>query len=398
MRIKLYRGIIAAIAMMTILAFIGWERESGSNLPGTSHHIIRLKGDHYQIGYQHGSLLQKEISISLEKWRSLIEQRWNLDPDEATDQFLNTSGYYSYIVSEAPEILEEVRGIADGSGYPFNIILAFQMSEEFELFGDDLFDNKCTTIAKSANCNQATIIAQNMDPPQFLHGYPLILHIDNSISGIKSFVFTCPGLIGLNGMNSQGVAIACNGISMLNSDNEGLPVAFIVRKVLQMSSLDEIDAFINKAIHASPQCYTIGDRRNAVCYECSANKCSVYETFKEEEIILHTNFSIMNRDFNQGFIDLLAQYGKTPEDPYYCPRFFLLYDLIADNRFIVDVDFLKTTLRLKVPEEHPVYNEFTYGTSIMILSENPVMYFLPGQDTDESFVKLSFNDINYERP
>jgi hypothetical protein len=263
------------------------------------------------------------------------------------------------------------------------------MGEELEVQGKHLFGPKCTAIAAPAGEGYPAVVSQNMDPPEFLHGFPTLLRIHYEGTPDAVMVYTVPGLIGLNGMNNQGLGVACNSISMLNSSGTGMPVAFVLRKLLEFQNLEEAGRFLMGVKHATPQAYTIGDKDSVICYECSANACKPYLTFEESGVVLHTNFSILNRDFNDTFIELLAEYGKTTDDPYFCPRFFLTYDIVNEHIGNVDHAFLEGVLRMKEPEISPVLNKYTYGTTIMVLDENPEMYICPG-NTHNRFDRVTF--------
>ncbi len=356
---------------------------------GNPLRVLQLEGSSYEIGYRHGQELKEEIAVITGRWKALLEEQWQMSHEAAIEQFLSTTKHVEAIEESCPELLLEVKGIADGSGLPYKTILAFQMSEEMDIYAQRPPRERCTAIATSGNGQHPAIVSQNMDPPLFLHGYPTILHMKRA-NGKEAFILTVPGLIGINGMARQGVAVACNSISMLNSSDDGLPVAFILRTILEQNNMNEIDAFLRGIAHATPQTYTVGDRKEARCYECSKGGCSTYVTFPEQQVILHTNFAIANRDFNENFITLLSAYGKTTDDPYFCPRFYLLYDLIAANDTSVSVPFIQQLLRLREPPEHPVLNGETYGTSIMLLDEKPMMYFQTGFGKD-GYIELDFN-------
>ena len=351
--------------------------------------VIDLEGDAYEIGYRHGSMLKDEINEVIIRWKDLLEEEYGISPDVAIGKFFAETSYIHYVNKYARELVMEIHGIADGSGIPFQTMLAFQMSEEFEVQGKRLFSSKCTAVAIPAKDGNAPIVAQNMDPPPFLQGFPTLLKIHNYDDDSEIMVFTVPGLIGLNGMSRHGFAVACNGISMLNSATDGMPVAFVMRKLLTMESLMEAEVYLKQIKHATPQAYTVGDRKSVICYECSANECKPYITFKKVGIVLHTNFSIANRDFNEYYIKLLSEYGKTVEDPYFCPRFYLLYDIILEQIDDIDQNFLKSVLRLDKPEISPILNENTYGSSIMILGERPDLHICTGKTYDD-FTHIAF--------
>lgn len=168
-------------------------------------------------------------------------------------------------------------------------------------------------------------------------------------------------------------------MSMLNSQQGGIPVAFVVRSVLQCENEEEAFLKIQTMNHATPQCYTIGGRKEAKCFECSANSVVEFYPYENRDVTLHTNFAAVNKDFNANYINLLSKYGKTTNDPYFCPRYFLLYDKIKDFGFDLNVENIKTLLSLTEPAAHPVSNQWTYGSLIMEMGEIPTLHLAPGK-------------------
>ncbi|MEE4178776.1 MAG: C45 family peptidase [Bacteroides sp.] len=353
--------------------------------------ILHLTGSSYEQGLAHGKFLKVQIEETIIKWKNEVEETYQTDFHAVISDFFDKTGFVKEIEMICPDILEEVKGISDGCEIDFETMLAFQLSEEIDALSVDFQGNHCTTISINKSGDQPTILAQNMDPPKFLHGYPTLLHITDKDTRIESYILTFPGFIGLDGMNSHGVGIACNGISMLNHSDRGLPVSFIVRKILQMPGETEAFEFIEKVPIGIPQSFTMGGIREARCYECSANQKKRFYPFDNKNITLHTNFSGSNRDFSQQFIDLLKTYGKTIDDPYYCPRFYLAYDKILEAENMLNAETIQSILSHTEPEIHPISNENTYGCLVMVLSENPVLYIAPGKPDETEFEILTFH-------
>lgn len=353
--------------------------------------ILELKGDAYSRGFMHGKTLKNQIDTILQRWKKELETNLHQDFEVLIHTFFEKTTLVDSITKYCPDILEEVRGIASGSGQDFELMLALQLSEEIEWAGRDFLSSNCTSMSCSGKSIRPTIVAQNMDPPLFLHGFPTLLHIHDKNTGNESYVYTFPGFIGLCGM-SENVAVTCNGISMLKHRKDGLPVAFVLRSLL--SCKNEFEAFqkVQEIKHATPQCYTIGGNQEAKCFECSANSVVEFFPYEGRDVTLHTNFAAASTDFNVDYIELLSKYGKTTSDPYFSPRYFLLFDKIEDLNFDLNVENIKTLLSLTEPIEHPVSNQWTYGSLIMEMSENPTLYLAPGKPHLTEFLTFQLKE------
>lgn len=352
--------------------------------------ILHLSGTAYQQGFAHGNLMKREISEILSRWKNEVELAWQADFESVVTRFFETTGYVNDITLQCPDLLDEIRGIADGSGFEYETILAFQLSEEIDVLSGESGGKHCTSLSINRKSHNPTWLAQNMDPPQFLHGFPTLLHLTDKESGIENYVYTIPGLIGLTGMNSAGIGITCNSLSMLNHSDRGLPVAFIVRTVLQQPGETEAFRFIETVPIGIPQCFTVGGPGEARCYECSVNRKSIFRPFAQQNITLHTNFAAINRDFNNRYINLLQEYGKSVDEPYFCPRYYLAYDKVVENDFHLDYASMRSILSLTEPEIQPISGEDTYGCLIMELSENPVLHIAPGKPDRTEFIRVTF--------
>jgi len=379
------------ISLVFALIVFGGCNKLGKIEKNNNLTVLHLEGTPYERGLAHGQLLREEIKIIVSKWEKVVEENNSKSFDSIISDFFDNTTYVEIIKKTCPDLLEEVYGISEGSGIKYETILAFQMSEEIDALSDELNNKHCTAIGINRTDTEPTFLAQNMDPPKFLHAYPTLLHIIDNETKLESYVFTFPGFVGLNGVNSNGVAITCNSMSMLNYSKHGLPVAFIVRSVLAKKHEQNAFDFIKEVPVGIPQCFIIGGISGIRCFECSANQKTEYYPFKDKNIALHTNFAVSNRDFNQKFIDLLAEYDKTIDDPYYCPRFFLAYDKIKDVDYKLNYKSIRSILNLTEPQIWPISNDNTYGCLIMELSKNPKLFLAPGRPDKTEFIEFSFN-------
>jgi len=93
----------------------------------------------FSLGFVHGKTLKIEIETILQRWKTEVEKNYHVKFETVIQTFFENTTMLDTIKKYCPELLEEVRGIAEGSKQKFKLILALQMSEEIENAGDYLF-------------------------------------------------------------------------------------------------------------------------------------------------------------------------------------------------------------------------------------------------------------------
>ncbi|MFC1731660.1 C45 family autoproteolytic acyltransferase/hydrolase [candidate division KSB1 bacterium] len=278
-----------------------------------------------------------------------------------------------------PGLLEEVRGISDGSGIDFNTILAFQLMDEIWLNGGDIIAEHCSSLGVDRKGDLPSLIGQTMDLEGFRHGYQAVLHIRYENSDLESFVFTCAGLIALNGMNNTNVGVCVNAMEQLNYSTEGLPVAFVARGILRKTSQDDAIKFLHDINHASPQNYVIGGPEKIYDFERSSNKIFPFTPYSGSEVIYHTNHPIVNDDYNERY---LSDIKNRDLDQIRSGNSYVRYNTLEKRLGSltggIGADHIRSILSSRDSEIHPVSRPyinnsrvFTFGSTIMVFGEDP---------------------------
>jgi predicted choloylglycine hydrolase len=355
--------------------------------------VLELRGSPYQRGLVHGKTLAKEIHEIIKLWKAEIESGYKVKADKFIADFLKQTNFLPAIKRWTPELLDEVRGISEGSGLDFNTIFAYQLAdEEWANWEDVAGGEHCSSIGVNRRGANPSFVAQNMDIPVFFHGYQTLLRIKDEDTNLEQLVLTVPGAIGVNGLNSNAVAITCNTLLRLEYCKDGLPVSFIVRGVLKQKSLKAATDFLHNIKHASGQNYIIGGIEGAHSFECSANKVVEFVPYKGAQLTYHTNHPLANDDYNHRYVANLQKQNKTPkDDPYYCRRLEALEKRLKDNAN-VDVEVIKASLSSRDYENNPVSNKYTYACTIMVLSGKPELHLAPGRPHETAFKVFRFTD------
>ena len=193
---------------------------------------LRLEGTAYQRGLAQGETLGAQIQELVRAWQAELAAGFGLEAREVIHRFLQWTNFVSAIQAWTPDLLDEVRGIADGCGLSFETMLAFQLLDELWANGEIVFGEHCTAIGFPATGKEPTYLGQTLDVESFRDGYQVVLHITDAGSQTEALVASTAGLIGFNGINNRGVGLCVNTLLPLNSRADGLPVACVVRGVL----------------------------------------------------------------------------------------------------------------------------------------------------------------------
>jgi len=353
--------------------------------PAEQLRYLVLEGSPFDQGVFHGRMLKEKIHEVVEVWKSGIAAQSKMEPDVLIEKFLDETDFIPSIEKWTPGLLREVNGIAQGSGIDFDTILAFQFMDELWFYLSEMGGDACSGIGIARQGDRPSLIAQNMDLETFRHGYQVLLHIKDQHSERERFVFTCAGLVALNGLNSSSVGVCVNTLAQLRYEKDGLPVAFVVRGLLRKTNLEDAVEFIKTVKHASGQNYIIGGLEGVVDFEASAGEVVSCIPDSSSSALFHTNHPLASKDFNPEYRKYIeSKSGSGKRDVNTKTRLRSLEQRLR-GLDVIDIGNIKSALSAKDSEEHPVcraYDKeggaFTFGSTVMVLSENPELHVAPG--------------------
>jgi isopenicillin-N N-acyltransferase-like protein len=360
--------------------------------------VLILEGLPRERGRIYGEALKGAIGDFVSGWKSAIYDDTTQDPEEYLTEFIAETGLLAAVERWTPDVLEEVRGIAEGSELEFNTVLALQMPDEEWWYRIEKRKRQakrgpehCSALGVYGQGDLPPLLAENLDTPDYFDGYQVLLHIKDPASSIESFVFTVAGLVAAAGVNNQGVGVCCNALPQLSHTADGLPVAFVHRGVLAQPTLMDAVAFIQGIKHATGQNYMIGGPEKIVTYECSANQVCRFVPDGGVTRLLHTNHPLANDDQRRKKI-------KTARAPSNSEvRMSTLEQYLEAPSIRVDVNTIKSTLGSHDSSEHPLCRHnpsddgwMTIGCLIMVLSTPPELHLAPGPPCSTEFQTFTF--------
>jgi isopenicillin-N N-acyltransferase like protein len=328
--------------------------------------LIELSGDSYNRGLQHGTQLKKEIAAVFAKWKMNIRKTTKADADSMIAAFTGATDFEPITRKYIPGILEEMKGIADGSGQSYADVFAFQLVDEFWVYLDkqaNIANHHCSGIGVPATANHPAYIAQNIDLENYMHGFQVLLHLAPTATEPEQYIVSCAGLVALNGMNEKGIGLCVNTLMELQASVDGLPVAFIVRGVLRKQNGNEAMKFLKTVKHASGQNYILGIADSVYNFEASGKQVVRYlPKAGESSVVYHTNHALVNHDVKDWYKKYHEQVlnGETKNNNSET-RFTSLHQRLNKQPADISTDVIKATLRSKDNVRNPVCRVFREG-------------------------------------
>lgn len=259
-----------------------------------SFNIVELSGSSYEIGYGHGSKCREQVLSSIRYYIKAFAANgvsWE-------DGKRLAMTYEPHIAAYAPQLLEEMRGIADGAQVSYEDILALNCRSEMTRMkiGEKLAaltSGGCTVFAVMPARTQdgKTYHAQTWDFGTMQRDAMVVLKI-RSDTGIDLFMITEGGLVGGKGMNSHGMSLTLNALRT-SGVPEGVPLHVVMRRMLEAPTISHAYHKATCAPCAAAGCVTVAVDGIALGIELVPGDVDVLSP--ADGIYVHTNHVISTR-------------------------------------------------------------------------------------------------------
>ena len=249
--------------------------------------IVRLEGDPYTLGYQHGRLLQKEIQETVASVLTYYASRYKILPVGRWIVNGQLDRAYQTMEPYLPrDYQEELRGLAEGSGVALQELKRFQaIPEQFPFLGSSFAAYGEATTQKRL-LHEQTI---SWDLKAGFQRYPT-LFVYRPTNKLPFVTVGIPGFIGvLSGANGQGISVALMGAASADETFQGTPSAFLSRRILEESyELEEAITLVTKASRTRGWNYLLADsvRQDAAVLETTSKLVAVF--YHEDKLQLPT--------------------------------------------------------------------------------------------------------------
>ena len=235
--------------------------------------FITVNGNAYERGFEIGRQLKMQIETNYLNQAKYYDVPNGVNYTEWGEMAMR---YVPFLEKWTPEVLEEMKGTAEGAGMEFKQILAMTTAYE-KSFCRDMVEDKCTAflLSKDVTKEQKVIVGQTNDECYTEWLYQLDTVIHHVDGGQEVMTYTHPGIPAYMGINNDGLAVLWTYIDNGVTGN-GVPTNAIIRHLLTLKSVDEAVDFLKKVPHDIPNQFGVADKAgNIASVECFPNKVYV---------------------------------------------------------------------------------------------------------------------------
>jgi len=257
---------------------------------------LEVKGSYRDIGYQIGQVFKnniKKIINSRSEWHTrLVNILKSSEGQKLSDKLLELSQKYF------PNVIEEIKGMADGAGIHFDHIWAINIKSELGAFQKE--PPGCSSIFVKNDKNMW--LFHNEDGHTVYKDIMFTVKVTPP-SGVAFISMVYPGTITGNGpsLNNRGIVQTTNYIGSTKSEI-GLPRYVIGRAILEAKDLDEavqIATFEQRAYPYHHHLASFVEKR----YASVETIPDTYEVKYPDEIYFHTNHLLFDKTKDYQFQD-----------------------------------------------------------------------------------------------
>lgn len=294
-----------------MLAYKGELSMPDSNRIQPIEHV-KVSGGDRERGQLLGEAVRHRIEHSLDTYQQLFAL-CGISWQQATEKGMR---YFDQTLAFSPGFVEELEGVAKGSGIDFDSLFTLNSRTEIlppdflalavqnaspenvlvgkagsdaSAVGNVMSTNECTSLAtESTESTDSVWLAQNWDWCG-TQRQALCLVDALTDSGLRYFTVTEAGMLAKIGLNSAGFAVTLNILRSRDDGHKpGIPVHVLLRRLLNCESVAEARQLVGSTRFSSSSNVMVADRTGDMAsFELSPAGCKILEAANGH--LCHTN-------------------------------------------------------------------------------------------------------------
>ncbi len=282
-----------------------------------------------------GTAAAEQVAASLRTYERLFRDFVGIDWPEAQRM---GAAYAASIERYAPDLMAEIKGMAEGSGVALEDILALNARSEIALSAR-LVDG-CTAFAAfgAATANGNVLLCQNWDWRASQRDAFVVVAIERE-DGPSLTMLTEGGIIGKIGFNAAGLGVCLNALVTDQMRADGVPLHVVLRRILEARNLGDAIEQVAGGPVASAANYLVA-QAGAEAVDIEATPGDFDVLLPEQDLLCHTNHVCSLR------LGQVRDLGKQVLPDSY-PRLARVRRLLAERHGRIDVEACMEVLRDK---------------------------------------------------
>ena len=256
---------------------------------------IVISGNPYERGVAYGKQAAEKIRGSLDNYRILFDRsKAHISFDEAKQK---AACFLPAIRKMGVELEEEMRGMAEGAGIPFEEILLLNCRSEVfaltPLSKSSDASEECTdvTVLPERTRDGHLIVAQNWDMLHWAGDNAIVVEVLQE-NGPDMLCVTEAGMLCRYGLNKNGLALTLSSIPIGPlHEPAGTPSIAIRRKFLSEAHFANGFSHIMEAVHMSGMHYNVGAGELGMAVSIEAYPDGKYVSYGQDGILAQANHS-----------------------------------------------------------------------------------------------------------
>lgn len=369
--------------------------------------VLKLSGAPYEIGYAHGNAYAADIAmLTEERLRLATDPFWAGGRAAGMDEVraLGEACLRAHI-AYAPDLMEEMRGMADATGLGLNELVIMNGFTDFvDVVANDantvqfvagvesLLDDQggCTAfiVNGSETRDGRPLIGQTWDMHSSATQHVLLLDIQPE-AGPALLTFTITGCVGMIGMNEAGVAVGIN--NLLGADGRpGVHWPYVVRKMLAQTTVeDAVSALAEAPLSGAHNYVVMGQTRQGELHGYNVEATATHvQIERAHHFLTHSNHCLSPA------LQAVERPRKALSLESTCNRLDQSRAFLGARRGSININAIKEMTRLHVPGQmsicahaQPGYDVESSGACIMSPATRQMwaLWGLPCQNEYEEF-------------
>jgi len=250
-----------------------------------------VSGGAFERGQQYGAQASQRIRRNVEVYREIFEHYAGWDWPSVVEHAYT---YAPAIESYRAHFLDEMRGIAEGTGLALGDVLALNVRTEIMFAAvARAAAHECTAFVAlpEATADRHTLVGQNWDWKPAASETVVILEAEVA-EGADFVTVVEAGLLAKTGLNSAGIGLVTNAlVTDQDKGKPGVPYHAILRGILEAETMADALSAITYHPRASSANYLIAHRNGeAINVEAAPGDYSrVFIAFPEDGVYGHAN-------------------------------------------------------------------------------------------------------------